>query len=147
MKRIFEISLILLISFGCGHKIGETYQGGIIFSIDNSGGKHGLLAAPIDQSDSANWEDAKRLCSEYRGGGFSDWRLPTLEELKQMYKNISAIDSLDTSGVYWSSTEDEHSRFNGNAINAMGKSFEMVYESNITAPKFNLNRARAVRDF
>ena len=42
-------------------KIGDSYQGGIAFFIDTSG-KHGLLAAPEDQSRSVVWFN----------GGFKD---------------------------------------------------------------------------
>ncbi len=41
-----------LLSLGCAKKeelkIGQTYQGGIIFYLDASG-DHGLIAAPADQ--------------------------------------------------------------------------------------------------
>src|SRR5262245_16688773 len=35
-------------------KLGDTYQGGIVFYIDNTG-KHGLIAAASDLSKSASW--------------------------------------------------------------------------------------------
>lgn len=55
-KKILFLTIIILIS--CEkeslYKIGQEYEGGIIFYIDSSD-KHGLIAAPYDQSDSAEW--------------------------------------------------------------------------------------------
>ena len=52
----------------------------------------------------ANWEDAKKLCSEYRGGGWCDWRLPTKDELNQLYLNRDKIGGF-VANFYWSSSE------------------------------------------
>ncbi len=41
---------------GCGHFIGENFAGGIIFYLD-SGGCHGLIAAPYDQAPLSRWEN------------------------------------------------------------------------------------------
>ena len=48
---------------------------------------------------------AARLCGDLVLGGYSDWYLPSKEELYQLYLNRFAIGGL-TSG-YWSSTEDD----------------------------------------
>ncbi|RKR82969.1 uncharacterized protein DUF1566 [Mucilaginibacter gracilis] len=42
-------------------------------------------------------------CRNYRGGGHNDWYLPTIDELRQLYKNRTYVSQLST-GVYWSST-------------------------------------------
>ena len=51
-----------------------------------------------------NWIDAKKLCSEFREGGFDDWRLPTKDELNQLFLNQDKIGGFVASG-YWSSSE------------------------------------------
>ncbi len=52
--------------------------------------KTGLMWAPKDNREDINWQDAKRYCENYRGGGYTDWRMPTLDELAGIYdKNTS----------------------------------------------------------
>jgi len=40
-----------------------------------------LMWATKDNGYDINWYDAKRYCNNYRGGGYTDWRLPTQDEL------------------------------------------------------------------
>ncbi len=51
-----------------------------------------------------NWNSAKLLCENSRVSGFSDWRLPTKEELSTIYTNRNSVPNL-TSGNYWSSSK------------------------------------------
>ncbi len=44
-----------------------------------------LMWAARDNGADINWQDAQGYCRNYRGGGFSDWRMPTHEELGQLY--------------------------------------------------------------
>jgi len=44
-----------------------------------------LLWAAKDNGSGINWQDAKKYCENYRGGGYSDWRMPTQEELGGLY--------------------------------------------------------------
>lgn len=98
--------------------IGQSYQGGIIFYLDGSGG--GLIAAPTDQSSGNIWGCsyteisgadgtaigtgnqntidimngcgtagiAAHRCGDLELGGYSDWFLPSRAELGLMYQNI-----------------------------------------------------------
>jgi len=47
--------------------------------------KTGLMWAGKDNGTDITWEDAKQYCSDFRGGGYTDWRLPTLDELEGLY--------------------------------------------------------------
>ncbi len=123
--------------------IGKSYGGGIIFYVDRTG-KHGLVAAPRDQSTGLQWYNgfysnahadgtevgkgqinttsiikyqgagfyAATLCDRLVIGKYSDWFLPSKDELALMYKNIGAGASgpLKNKGnfaarIYWSSSE------------------------------------------
>lgn len=44
-----------------------------------------LMWAARDSGLNINWKDAKSYCRKYRGGGYTDWRMPTLDELAGLY--------------------------------------------------------------
>lgn len=113
--------------------IGQSYGGGKIFYIDETG-MHGLIAAPSDQGQAfwgcsgslAGAPDtivgagqpnttiilngctesgiAARICSDYILNGYDDWFLPSIGELKHMYWRRVEIDMVNTNS-YWSSSE------------------------------------------
>jgi Protein of unknown function (DUF1566) len=41
--------------------------------------------AAKDNGSNINWANAKSYCENYRGGGYSDWRMPTQDELAGLY--------------------------------------------------------------
>ncbi len=45
----------------------------------------GLMWAAADNGELIDWLAAKAYCEKYRGGGYTDWRLPTLKELETLY--------------------------------------------------------------
>jgi len=47
----------------------------------------GLMWASNDNGISVNWKNAKKYCEKYKGGGYNDWRLPTIDELKTLYES------------------------------------------------------------
>jgi hypothetical protein len=115
--------------------LGKTYQGGIIFYIDGSG-QHGLIAAPKDQGyakwgcqgldvvatstalgkgDQSTYmivnqctalNTAAKICYELTLNGYSDWYLPTKDELKLLHQNLylKGIGDLKLD-TYWSSSQ------------------------------------------
>jgi len=57
----------------------------------------GLMWATHDNGEDINWYDANKYCKAYRGGGHFDWRLPGVDELKNL---LSAHgDAIDKSKV------------------------------------------------
>lgn len=121
--------------------IGDMIGGGIVFWLDGNGGGlvaaptdagqvawgcmgtdlPGLQATTAIGDGTQNTADiiaacttpgiAADLCDTYTGGGFTDWFLPSIDELGQMYLNIGggasgANNNLGNFiGSYWSSNE------------------------------------------
>lgn len=61
-----------------------------------------LMWATKDNGADINWKDAKSYCENYRGGGYTDWRMPTQVELERLYKSKTKQIKL-TNDVVWAS--------------------------------------------
>jgi hypothetical protein len=111
--------------------IGQSYGGGIIFYIDGTG-KHGLICAPTDQGPGSPWGCdttligtsaaigtgqanttaiingcgeagiAARVCDDLVLNGYSDWYMPSIDELYQLYLQRNIINVVAS---HWTSTE------------------------------------------
>ncbi len=47
----------------------------------------GLMWAANDNGEDINWYDAEKYCENYIGGWHDDWRMPTLDELAELYNS------------------------------------------------------------
>ncbi|MFZ4437555.1 MAG: caspase family protein [Syntrophales bacterium] len=66
----------------------ETRRDGRFIAYDNGtilDTRTNLMWAAKDNGININWENAKSYCENYRGGGYSDWRMPTKNELARLY--------------------------------------------------------------
>lgn len=52
-----------------------------------------------------DWYSAKTMCESSVVGGFSDWRLPTIEELMTLYTERTKIGGFSNNFSYWSSSK------------------------------------------
>jgi hypothetical protein len=58
-----------------------------------------MWAARDSGSDSyISWASAKSYCENYRGGGYSDWRMPTQDELAELYESGAHKDKIMLTG-------------------------------------------------
>lgn len=157
------------------HFVGELYGGGIVVSVWKTlGVEHGLVASLTDISPGATWSDvtgtaagaisamdgqtntaaillqsatapAALLCRNYAGGGFNDWYLPAIWELKECFNagyivfNVLGSVNGFKFAFYWSSTEN-------NATQAWYFNFPLGIMAS-DAPKGNNGYVRAVRRF
>jgi hypothetical protein len=163
-------------------KIGDSYQGGIICYIFESGDPryitgeiHGLIAAPYDQSNAIAWfgggggdamagetstvigsgssntylivsrqgsegrSYAAKLCSDLVLGGYSDWYLPSKDELNLLYELCrSQIGGFSPSDYWSSSADDGHKAWVQYFVNGVQMPTTMNYE---------YNSVRAIRSF
>jgi len=82
--------------------VSQFKHGGFVVYEENG---HGLVAAITDLG-SMDWNSAKTACDELILNGYSDWRLPSKEELNALYVNLKQIGVGGfADNYYWSSTE------------------------------------------
>jgi len=112
MQVLMALSLVFAVSCDEGNggkipsgglKIGQSYQGGKVLYVDDTG-KHGLIAAPSDEMGLYTWDEAIAVCKEKVLKGYDDWYLPSKGELQELYLNRNIIGGF-TTGFYWSSSE------------------------------------------
>ncbi len=165
---IIAVTVIVILVVNSGPLvIGQKYKGGIIFYIDASG-KHGLIAAQTDQSTGIEWgakiktgaiveeigsgrrntdiivaklgdgNYAAKLCADLVLNGYSDWFLPSKDELNQLYLNKDKVGGF-SSAFYWSSTE----------VNNTNVAWKQYFNNGPqrNSPKYNTYYVRAVRAF
>lgn len=118
-------------------KIGDSFEGGIIFHINMKNAEHGLIATTEDQSKGCSWEEALQICIDCREGGYDDWYLPSQDELNLLYQLQNVIGGF-AEDYYWSSTEEEY-------YSAWNQFFEDGYK--IFEDKVDAYRVRAIRAF
>ena len=128
-------------------QIGDFHEGGVIFYLDGTGGglvadisdlstgaEWGCYGTAINGTNGtaigtgkqntldilggcAQANIAARLCGNSNAQGYTDWFLPSRDELNEMYLNKAAIDTSAIAnggdgfadpGWYWSSTENDN---------------------------------------
>jgi hypothetical protein len=86
---------------------------------------------------------AAKICIEYRGGGYSDWFLPSFEELKKV-KLVKNIVNISFGNMYVSSTQTDAENCMGVTFFAEPGNFPNEYQ---TIQKGTLCQVRAMRRF
>jgi hypothetical protein len=68
--------------------VGETGRDGRFIAYNNGtvlDTRTNLMWAAKDNGQDINWANAKSYCDNYRGGGYSDWRMPKQDEMAGLY--------------------------------------------------------------
>jgi hypothetical protein len=87
--------------------------------------------APKYTETKLNWWDAKLYCFALNIRGKTGWRLPTKEELGEMYKTKNNL----SNGFYWSSTENgaDFAWYQTVLFNQLGSHGHMVNKLSVRA--------------
>jgi hypothetical protein len=87
MKKVIAVLIVLFVSVWFAFVGGKAkdsrfiaYNNGTVLDTQTK-----LMWAAKDNGKDINWEDAKAYCENYRGGGYTDWRMPTQDELAGLY--------------------------------------------------------------
>ena len=150
-------------------EVGDTYQGGIVFYVSGTGGlisaasdqstssPWGCASSEIDGADGTaigtgaqNTIDivadcttadiAADVCRDLSLNGFTDWFLPSKDELNQMYIQRATIGNF-TTNHYWSSSENYGFGVNGALFQNFGNGAQA------STGKGSNKRVRAIRAF
>ncbi len=119
--------------------IGDSYDDGIVFEIAPSG-KTGKIAHQEDAGPMP-WQDAMIIHDQLGHG----WRLPTLEELRTMYRTIGpGEDNIGefADGLYWSATD--YDEYQARLLRFRDGNTSYHYNKAVESRRFLV---RAVRDF
>jgi|GEM_PF-2986930 hypothetical protein len=120
--------------------IGKKFQGGIIFYLDNTG-KHGLISANKDYNHWCTIKEAEDACKTLQIDGYSDWRLPDINELKIMFQQKDIAGNF-IEYMYWSSTQNDENHYWGYYFSFKDDGGKVSGSTNNS-----FFRVRAVRDF
>ena len=80
MKRVLRTIFIIAVITMMGATVGETAKDGRFIVKDNEtilDTRTNLMWAEKDNGSDINCANAKSHCENYRGGGYTDWRMPT----------------------------------------------------------------------
>ena len=75
---------------------GEIGKEGRFIAYDNGtvlDTRTNLMWAAEDNGSDINWANAKAYCKNYRGGGYTNWRMPTQNELAGLYDEAKTFKS------------------------------------------------------
>jgi Protein of unknown function (DUF1566) len=81
---------------------------------------------------------AASICKNLSLNGYSDWYLPSRDELNQLFINVNSIGGFVHDDEYWSSSESI-------SLESWAKPFNIGYE--LPLPKYEAHSVRAVRSF
>ena len=110
-KNIIFFFAVLFIWANLVSAATEVKRDGRFIAYDNGtvlDTRTNLMWAAKDNGSDINWVNAKPYCDNYRGGGYTDWRMPTLDELAGLHdsavkNNIELDNLLQLTGIYWAS--------------------------------------------
>ncbi len=81
----------------------EDFSERVVFNSNGVAKIGNLMFQDGNLPDSMNWQSAMNYCENLNYAGFSDWRLPTIEELRIAYEYKHRFYNVEDS-LYWSST-------------------------------------------
>lgn len=105
VKVMLAIILTALPHYGQDSTAGEKARDGRFIAYQNGtvlDTRTNLMWAAKDNGEDIDLPEAKSYCKNYRGGGYKDWRLPTTDELPELYDSGKTYKSGCGSNVHLS---------------------------------------------
>ena len=144
VTAIFLTLLLPLLTYG--QSLGDTFKGGLVFSIDID--RQTALICQESDLGAMDWNDAKKECKKEG----NNWRLPSIDELELMYDNLHSYGEGDFEGEYYWSSSDKGSKtevwdlhFGTGEPNFGGKSGYDEYVRAVKTVSFRIKTAKKKR--
>jgi hypothetical protein len=110
MKRILYVIgiltgitlFVIVISLMFNNNTEDNYPDNRFISYDNGtvlDTKTGLMWAVYDNGTSTTWQEAKEYCEQYSGGGYTDWRMPTVDLTNKIHLTGCSVWTLEDHGA------------------------------------------------
>ena len=93
-RRLSYMVFASLFVIGCGSGGGQQDQPGITWTDPATG-----LMWQVQGQDLINWQESIEYCSNLRQGGYTDWRLPTISELRSLIRGCEKTITKGACGV------------------------------------------------
>lgn len=110
---------------------GKGPGGGTVFRVEYGWAME--ISEPIGRT---SWNNAQQMCSNYNGGGFRDWYLPSKDELNMSYNALRRFGIQFGNEWHWTSTTGAWGK-------AWGTNFSVGYDEYPSA----IGVVRAIRGF
>jgi hypothetical protein len=115
LKGWFSILLFVFIVAGTQARAQNQTPANVPQSVGWTDPATGLNWIAEDNGTDVNWSQANDYCANLRLGGYSDWRLPPIEELQGIYDTNAGVQhvkgNLKLSGNFlWSSSQNSAGR-------------------------------------
>lgn len=85
--------------------IGQSMEDGTVYAGISPDTGRAMYATPKDTGLCATWHKAMDHAATLDAHGHKDWRVPTADELNQLFRHCADIGGFLTYGWYWSSSQ------------------------------------------
>jgi hypothetical protein len=133
--------------------LGDKFKGGIVFSLNKN--SNGGLIVDYSGNYKCKWNDISNIIdtknNKDKNATCCIWRLPSIEELTLLFKQIPKSNPNFADGIYWSSSEKkemiEQENITGWWIAQKKLCFDRAENKIIESKKFNSRYLVLVREF
>ena len=118
MKKVL-LGIFILFLVACAPFVNDRVTDGKLAGATYTDPKTGLMWAGQVSEKDLTWEEAKVYCVNYRGGGYTNWRVPTKAEVAELFasgadKNIKIIGLFVWASESGGSTSANYTSYPGN---------------------------------
>ncbi len=119
-----SLFLLLALCISAPHARAQNQTPAKIASVGWTDPATGLTWTKQDNGSDVNWNQANAYCFNMRLGGYTDWRLPTIDELQDIYDVNANVNSYHVKGNLQLS---EYWQWSSSSGNASGEAWRFTF--------------------